>query len=187
MRQGVAEFSRRLDASFAALDETSLTRAVQLLDTADRVLVVANGLSVPLGLDLTQRLISAGRPAEFHADAMTQRIAAHSLSQASVCFVFSGSGANRTTLEVVAQARESGATVIAATCFAPSPLIDITDTVLLIPPVNPTFQAELVHTSRAALMVLTEQLVEALHSERGERSATWRHSVLGLVGETLEG
>ncbi|MCP1387668.1 MurR/RpiR family transcriptional regulator [Corynebacterium sp. TA-R-1] len=187
LRHNVAEFSRRLHASFAALDEASFSRAVHLLDAADRVLVVANGLSAPLGLDLTQRLISAGRPAEFHADAMTQRIAAHSLGEGSVCFVFSGSGANRATLDVVAQARASGAAIIAATSFAPSSLTDLADVVLLVPPVDPSFRAELLHTSRAALMVLTEQLVEALHAERGERSTRWRAAVLDLVSESLEG
>ncbi|WJY67648.1 MurR/RpiR family transcriptional regulator [Corynebacterium auris] len=187
VRSNVAAFSRRLDDSFAALDEESLSRAVHLLDGADRVLVAANGLSAPLGFDLAQRLISAGRPAEFHADTMTQRIAAHSLGDGSVCFVFSGSGANRATLEVVSQARDSGATVIAATSFAPSPVAELADVILLVPPVDPSFQAELLYTSRAALMVLTEQLVEALHAERGERSAQWRATVMALVGESLEG
>lgn len=187
IRNNVGQFARRLDSSFTALDENSLTRAVHLLDVADRVLVAANGLSTPLGLDFTQRLISAGRPAEYHVDAMTQRIAAHSLGEESVCFVFSGSGANRTTLEVVSQARDGGAHVIAATSFAPSPLTELADVTLLVPPVDPSFQAELVHTSRAALMVLSEQLVEALHAERGEPSVRWRSSVLSLISDSLEG
>mgnify|MGYP002715933569 FL=1 len=186
VRSSVAQYSRRLESSFSALDEQALEETVRLLDSAQRVLVVANGFSAPLGLDLVQRLVSAGRSAEFHTDTMAQRIAAHHLGEGSVCFVFSGSGANRATLDAAEQARLGGATVIAATSFSPSPLTDVADLVLLVPPVNPSFQDELIRTSRAALMVLTEQLVELLLAERGERGSGARSAVLALLGDSLE-
>lgn len=186
VRRNVADLAQRLEASFAALDEGALERAVALLDGAERVLVVANGFSAPLGLDLVQRLVSAGRPAEFHTDAMAQRIAAHHLGPASVCVVVSGSGANRPSLQAAAQARGSGATVIAATSFAPSPLTERSDVVLLVPPVRPSFRDELLHTSRAPLMILIEQLVEAMLQVRGDGGSEARAAVLELLGDTLE-
>lgn len=186
VRQHAAAFSDRLEASFAALDDVALTRTVQLLDAASTVLVVANGFSAPLGLDLTQRLVSAGRPAAMYGDVMTQRIAAHHLGEGAVCFVFSGSGATRATLEAAEQARAGGAQVIAATSFSPSPLTSVADVVLLIPPTNNSFQDELVHTSRAAFMVLTEQLVELLLAYRGERGDHARSAVLSMIGDALE-
>lgn len=186
VQHNVAQFSHRLEASFGAIDDTALAETVRLLDAADRVLVVANGFSAPLGLDLAQRLISAGRSAEFHTDAMAQRIAAHHLGAQSVCFVFSGSGANRPTLEAAERARESGAAVIAMTNFASSPLTQLATVVLLLPPANNSFQDELIHTSRAALMVLTEQIVELLLAYRGERGAEARGVVLSLLGDAIE-
>lgn len=186
VRRNVADLAQRLEASFAALDEAAFERAVQLVDGAERVLVVANGFSAPLGLDLVQRLVSAGCPAEFHADSMAQRIAAHHLGKGSVCVVVSGSGANRTTLQAAEQARGSGAAVIAATSFAPSPLTERSDVVLLVPPVRPSFRDELLHTSRAPLMILMEQLVEALLLVRGDGGSEARNAVLSMLGDSLE-
>lgn len=182
----VAQFAERLSASFGALDEGAIQRTIELLDNAERVLVVANGFSAPLGLDFAQRLVSAGRHAEWHTDSTTQRIAAHHLGEKSVCFVFSGSGSSQATLYAARQASDSGATVIAATSFSPSPLTEVADVVLLVPPVNPSFQDELIHTSRAALMLLNEQLVQLLLNHRGERGDEARRASLTMIGDALE-
>ena len=186
MRRNVGQFASRLEASFAALDERALGQAVETLDAATRVLVVANGFSAPVGLDFAQRLISAGRSAEWHTDAMAQRIAAHHLGEGAACFVFSGSGMNKTSIEAAEQARGSGAAVFAVTSFSSSPLASTSDGVLLVPQINPSFQEELTHTSRAALMLLNEQLVELLLARRGKQGEDARLAALTLIGDSLE-
>ncbi len=55
---------------------------VTALDEADRVVIAANGLSAPLGLDAAMRLGAAGRPAEYMPDTLAQQIAARQLTLA---------------------------------------------------------------------------------------------------------
>lgn len=186
VRAAASRFGARLAHSMSALTDEGLADFLQALDEADRVLVIANGLSVPLGLDLMLRLNAAGRPAEQLMDAMSQQIAARQLGAGSVCIVISGSGASRATLESMRAAAASGARVLAITSFARSAVAEEADVVLLVPPVNEGFHDELVHTSRAALMLLTEQLVDLFLVQRGERGRAARAAALSVLGGSLQ-
>ncbi|MEG3615284.1 MurR/RpiR family transcriptional regulator [Isoptericola haloaureus] len=186
VRESVDRFAARLGHTVAGLTEDGLQEFVRVLDDARRVLVVANGLSSPLGLDLVLRLTSAGRPAELLADALAQRIAARQLGPEAVCLVVSGSGANEATLEVMRAAHDGGTPVVAITSFAQSPVAQLADTVLVVPPVNESFRDELLHTSRAALMLMIEALVEVLVARRGERGRDARAAVLHELGSAIE-
>lgn len=186
LRESVARFAARLGHTVSGLTEEVLQEFVQRIDDAGRVLVVANGLSSPLGLDLVLRLTSAGRPAELLHDALAQRIAARQLGPEAVCLVVSGSGTNEATLAVMRAAHDGGTPVLAITSFAQSPVAQHADTVLVVPPVNESFQDELMHTSRAALMLVTEALVEALVTRRGDRGRDARAAVLGELGSAIE-
>ena len=57
---------------------------------------------------------------------------------------------------------------------------------LVVPPVTGTFRDELLHTSRAALGLVVEHLVELLLDRRGRRSAQARNAVLTVLGESLD-
>jgi DNA-binding MurR/RpiR family transcriptional regulator len=179
-------FAARLAHSMAALTEEALVDVVATLDRAERVLVVANGLSAPLGLDLQLRLTAAGRPAELLGDALAQQIAARQLGAASACVVLSGSGVNRATLDTVRAARAGGARVLALTSFARSPVAEGADVTLVVPPITDGFHDELVHTSRAALVLLVEQVVELLVAHRGERGRAARAAALSVLGDGLQ-
>ncbi|MFT4235085.1 MAG: MurR/RpiR family transcriptional regulator [Microbacterium sp.] len=185
LRSSVERFASRLSHAVSALTEQALNEVVRSLDEAARVLVIANGLSAPLGMDLTLRLTSAGRPAELIQDAIGQQIAARQLGQGSTCVVISGSGANRTTLDAIRAAREGGASVIAITSFARSTVVELADVALVVPPVNDGFRDELVQTSRAALMLVIENLVELLVISRGERGVAAQAAMLEVVGRAI--
>ncbi|WP_282827895.1 MurR/RpiR family transcriptional regulator [Gulosibacter sediminis] len=185
VRAGVQRFGARLGHTVSALTEESVGAFVRGLDEADRVLVIANGLSSSLGLDLVLRLNSAGRPAEMLMDSISQQISARLLGAGSVCVVLSGSGANRSTLEAMRAAKASGARVLAITSFARSVLADEADVVLVVPPINESFQDELIHTSRAALMLLTEQLVDQLITHRGDRGRDAQAAAVSMLGGGL--
>ncbi|MDA3147237.1 MurR/RpiR family transcriptional regulator [Leucobacter sp. UCMA 4100] len=186
LRQSVAQFSGRLGDSVAALTAEGVDAFVDALDTADRVLVVANGLSGPLALDLVLRLNAAGRPAEYFSDGMAQMIAARQLGEGSTCIVLSGSGANRATLDVMEAVRAGGAHQIVITSFAKSAAHDLADTTLVVPPVKGGFHDELMHTSRAALMLVTELLVQAFVEHRGERGRQARLAALSVLAGSLQ-
>ncbi|MBN9215590.1 MAG: RpiR family transcriptional regulator [Microbacterium sp. SCN 70-200] len=185
LRGAVERFSGRLMHTVSALTEDDLVGFVRVLDASQRVLVAANGLSSPLGLDLAMRLISAGRPAEYLPDTLGQQIAATQLGAGSACLVVSGSGANRATLDVMTAARESGATVLAITSFPRSPAAELADIALVVAPINDSFRDELVHTSRAALMLVTESLVGLLVAQRGESARVAQSATLSVLGHSL--
>lgn len=186
VRAGAERFGARLGHAMSALTEEALGETVRTLDEADRVLVIANGLSGPLGLDLVLRLNAAGRPAEQLMDAMSEQIAARQLGPGSAAVVFSGSGASRVTLESMRAARAGGAKVLVVTSFSGSAVAELADVLLVVPPITEGFHDELVHTSRAALMLLTEQLVDLLVTRRGDRGREARAASLSVLGGALQ-
>lgn len=185
LRRSVSHFASRLDHTVSGLTEEALASVVAALDAAPRVLVVANGLSSPLGLDLHLRLTAAGRPAEFIHDSLAQRIAARQMTPADVCVVISGSGASDATLAVMRAADDSGAHVVAITSFARSAVAERADAALIVPPIGESFRDELLHTSRAALMLITEALVDAVVTHRGHRGVAARDAMLREVENAI--
>ena len=97
----------------------------------------------------------------------------------------SGSGANRASLDVVTQARASGARVLAITSFPRSPVAEAADVSLIVAPVNDSFHDELVHTSRAALMLVTESVVGLLVARRGESARAAQAATLSVLSRSL--
>jgi DNA-binding MurR/RpiR family transcriptional regulator len=185
MRGAVDRFASRLSHTVSALTEEALQDFVRVVDESQRVLIAANGLSSPLGLDLAMRLLSAGRPAEYLSDTLGQQIAAKQLGPGSACLVVSGSGSNRASLEVITAARESGATVLVITCFPNSPAAQLSDISLVVAPITDSFQDELVHTSRAALMLVTESIVALLVERRGPSGLAAQSAMLSVVSRSL--
>jgi DNA-binding MurR/RpiR family transcriptional regulator len=86
---------------------------------------------------------------------------------------------------VMAAARGSGATVLAITYFARSPAADLADAALVVAPIEDSFRDELVHTSRAALMLVTESVVGLLAERRGARAREAQSATLAVVSRSL--
>lgn len=185
LRGAMDRFAGRLSHTVSALTEDGLQDFVRVVDESQRLLIAANGLSSPLGLDLAMRLMSAGRPAEYLPDTLGQQIAATQLGAGSACLVLSGSGANRASLEVMTAAKESGATVLAITYFPRSAAAELADIALVVAPIEDSFRDELVHTSRAALMLVTESVVGLLAARRGSSSTAAQSATLAVISRSL--
>lgn len=185
VRSSILRFARTLPRVTAALSEEAVDEVVAALDEADRVVIAASGLSVPLGLSAAMRLSAADRPVEFLPDALSQLIAARRLREGSVCLVISGSGANPASLDVAAEARRAGARVLALTSFASAPLVELADTALVVPTVHESFSDELRQTSRVALTLVLESVVELLVARRGAQGREARASLMALLGERI--
>ncbi|WP_312676562.1 MurR/RpiR family transcriptional regulator [Microbacterium sp.] len=185
LRAAVDRFAGRAGRTVSAVTADSLERFIAEVDAAGRLLVAANGLSMPVGIDLAMRLTSAGRPAEYVIDALGQQITAKQLGVGATCLVISGSGANRASIEVADAARESGATVLAITSFPRSPVAESADVTLVVAPVDDTFRDELLHTSRAGLMLVTEALVGLLVTRRGTAATAAQAATLSVLSRSL--
>ncbi|WP_227468116.1 MurR/RpiR family transcriptional regulator [Microbacterium sp. YJN-G] len=118
-------------------------------------------------------------------DTLAQQIAAGRLGAGSACLVVSGSGASRASIEVITAARDSGATVLLITSFPHSPAARLADISLVVAPISDSFSDELVHTSRAALMLVVETVVSLLAARRGASAREAQAASLSAISRSL--
>jgi DNA-binding MurR/RpiR family transcriptional regulator len=174
-----------LPAMTALLDDSDLGRAIETLAAAPRVLVCGNGLSAPLAQLCAQRLIALGVVADAPSDGIAQQVAARHLTARDVLLVVSGSGANETTMRVVAAARGADAAIVLVTAFGRSPLTASADVSLVVGMRDPTFRDELTVTTRIPQFILIEGLVAGVAHRLGAAGAAAHATTMTVVGENL--
>jgi len=113
------------------IDRGEFERAVELIDKAAQILVVAVGTSAPLGQDAAYRLLLLGLRADAPADIHVQHVSARSLSEGDLCLAISHTGQTVETLACVETAREAGASTAGITSFLRSPLTEQLDVSLV--------------------------------------------------------
>jgi len=123
---------RALTAVEGAVDLTSLERAAQKIGEARRVLTIGAGTSAAVAVDIAFRLNTVGIPANNVADQMSALIASRLLGKGDVVLAFSATGRTLQTLAVCDAARSSGATLIAVTNQAASPLAQLADVPIIV-------------------------------------------------------
>jgi DNA-binding MurR/RpiR family transcriptional regulator len=169
----------------ALLDDAELHRAIEVLAGARRLLVVGNGLSSPLALDAAARLTSIGRAAEAPMDVIGQQITARLLEPDDAVLLISGSGSNQATLRVADAAVAAGASVIAITAFARSPLTQVAAISLVVTMPDVTFRDEITLTSRLPQAILVEGFVAAVTHALGERATRAKALALDAISDNL--
>lgn len=182
MQRSVARTGRLLPELTSMLDEPVLEDAVERIVGAQRVLVLATGLSSPLGLDLAMRLTAQVRPAEYVHDGFAQRIAAQGLQPQDCAVAVSASGSSRPTVSAARAASGTGATVISVTSFQDSPLAHVSTHGLIVAGAG-TFRDELEQTSRVPHAIFLEALVRAAVERMGGEPS--RSRVFDALGEHL--
>ncbi|GAA1050022.1 MurR/RpiR family transcriptional regulator [Arthrobacter russicus] len=180
-----AQVRSAVDAMTALLHGPDVERAVQVLRSANRVVVSGNGLSAALAMDTAARLSAIGRPAEFQADAIGQQITARLLGSADALLLISGSGANSASFKVAQAARNAGAEVIVVTAFARSPLTSLGTVNLIVGMPDLSFQDEVTVTTRIPQTILAEGLIAALTAELGPVAARAKAAGLEVIGDNL--
>jgi RpiR family transcriptional regulator, carbohydrate utilization regulator len=161
----------------ALVDAEVFDATVEALDLAQRVLVVGVGSSAALCQDSAARFTAIGLHAEAPADVHDQHVRARLLNPGDVCLVLSHTGASRETLSAARAAVEGGATTVAISSFAKSPLTELVDHALvagtraLAPHLAPL-------ATRLAHLALLDSLVVAvaLRNEPRTCSALTRHA-----------
>ncbi|MDX2376010.1 MurR/RpiR family transcriptional regulator [Microbacterium sp. LRZ72] len=184
MRRSVARVAQLLPGLTGLLDAASVDAAVATIASAPRALILAAGLSSPLGADLAMRLTAAGRPAEFQPDGLAQQISAQTLAPADCAIAISASGSSRSTVAAAAAARTAGAEVVCITSFRDTPLARH-GTHRLVVAGGASFREELERTSRVAHAIFLEALVEAFVDSRGDAGQAARSRALDAVGGHL--
>lgn len=120
-----------LHNSMSLLDREVLERAIDAIDAAEQVQFFGVGSSGIIAIDAKSRLIRIGHRAEAMTDTHFQAMLAVQMKKGDVAFGISLSGSTLDTIDVLTKAKQSGATVIAMTNYAKSPITSVADIVLL--------------------------------------------------------
>lgn len=171
--------------SATLLDESAADRATEVLATANRVVVIGNGLSRALAGDTASRFRRIGIIAEAPQDAFEQQIMSRLLRPGDCLLAISGSGADLLTVRAAAGARAGGASTIAITGFDRTALTDVSDTVVIVSAPDATFEQEITVTSRVAQTVLVEAILLRLETILGEDAERAKELALEAVSSFL--
>ncbi|NQX28359.1 MurR/RpiR family transcriptional regulator [Microbacteriaceae bacterium VKM Ac-2854] len=116
-----------LEQAAASIDSAAVARIADVILSARRVQFGAVGTSAPLASDAAYRLTTIGIDATFNPDVHAQHVGARMLGPDDVFFAISHTGSTFETIATAKAARAAGATVVALTSFARSPLLDTVD------------------------------------------------------------
>ncbi|MQA77216.1 MAG: SIS domain-containing protein [Streptosporangiales bacterium] len=155
-----------------AVTPATFNRAVDAIGKATHLLLVGVGTSAPLAQDAAYRFRSVGIHAETTADTHMQHVMAQLAGADTVALAISHTGQTRETLTTMRAARTAGATCIAITSFARSPLTELCDLALIAGSAETHHQVEAM-TSRLVHLAILDALrvsITLAQPERAERA-----------------
>ncbi|MEJ8845586.1 MurR/RpiR family transcriptional regulator [Variovorax rhizosphaerae] len=120
-----------IEDTAARLDLALLDKAAAAIDKCDMLAFFAMGSSTLAADSAVMRFMRVGKRCMFFSDQGVQQISAGTLGRQSVAVAVSNSGRTVAILDSLRQARQAGATTIAITSFADSPITQAADIVLL--------------------------------------------------------
>jgi DNA-binding MurR/RpiR family transcriptional regulator len=187
---GVSRFRACLDEQIRAIslaieeiDPTSIDEAAFVLARAQRIDIAATGASTAVAQSLLFPLTLMGLHVRLLGDASEQGAAAAFLGEGDCMIAISVSGRTRPIVDAASRAAAAGASVIALTCNARSPLLKHAAIQLVVDAQKGKFEAEwpmrtaLVAVARALITYLTQHLPQ---DELNQRRSTWSSARFGL-------
>lgn len=157
-----------LQDTMALIDPDALQEAVQLIKTADRVLLCGVGESGLAAQDLDNKLGRIGLYSRFVPDVHCQLLETTSLTENSVCIVFSFSGRTTDMIELCQLVRAAGAKIIAVTRLGDNPVSELADVRLAVASIEGA-QRVTAMSSRMSTMSLIDVLFACLISDPDAR------------------
>jgi DNA-binding MurR/RpiR family transcriptional regulator len=149
--------SRAVEETGAALDVAALTAAIEAVRTAGRVDIYGIGASALVAHDLHQKLHRLGLISFSWAESHLALTSAAVLGIGDVAIGISHTGTTIDTIDALRVARQHGATTIAVTNFAKSPITEEADVVLTTAARETTFRSGAM-ASRIAQLALIDCL-----------------------------
>ena len=120
-----------LTDTIAVLDETSFKKALDLINNADRILLVGVGTSGPMANEMHNRFLRLGLNCHVQTDSYIQVMESALLSSKDLVIVISQTGDSEDPLRTTAIAKSNGCAVIVITGNTASKLTEYADVVLL--------------------------------------------------------
>jgi RpiR family transcriptional regulator, carbohydrate utilization regulator len=166
----------------ALVDPAAFDAAATALDSAGRVLFVGVGTSAPLTQDAAYRFAAIGLRAEAVGDVHVQHLHAARLEPGDVCVAVSHTGSTRETLAALAAAKEAGASTVAITSFARSPLSELVDHLIVAGTREVSFRLEAM-ASRLAHLALLDALLVTVAGRDEPRTRAALDTYTDMLGE----
>lgn len=120
-----------LNETYALLEINDLSRAIDYMIQANKILFVGVGSSSVTAMEAKSKFMRIISNTDYVSDSHLQAVAARLLTNKDLVIVISYSGATKEIIEVVKLAKEAQAKVIGITRFAKSPLASLADIILL--------------------------------------------------------
>ncbi len=130
-----------LEESLQTIDRSEFARATDAIAKARRVLFFGVGTSGTVALDAVQKFLLTGIQVGAYNDIVLQRMHAAVAEPGDVIVGLSQSGATEAIVSALGAARDNGATTIAVTSNAHSPITKRADITLLISVLELSFQS----------------------------------------------
>lgn len=170
-----------LEDSLQSISAKKLKKAVRAIEKAERVCIFSVENSNAVAEDLQTKLMYLGICCEYTKDYYLQSIQAGHMKKGEVAIGISYSGTSINTVDVLKQAKKNGATTIAITNFAKTPLVENADIVIL------TSDKQLLYGndifSRTIHMAVVDMIYAGLLVDDYEKY----HHRLSYSGQMIEG
>jgi DNA-binding MurR/RpiR family transcriptional regulator len=166
----------------ALVDAEAFDAVVSAIAEARRVVFFGVGTSAPLCQDAAYRFSAIGVLAEAPTDVHVQHVQARLLTEQDVAVIVSHTGSTRETLAAADAARGAGATTVAITSFAVSPLTERVDHTIVAGSRELALRLEAM-ASRLAHLALLDALLVAVANRDERRSATALEYYTDVLGE----
>jgi len=166
----------------ALVDPDTFDAVVSAIADARRVLFFGVGTSAPLCQDAAYRFSAIGVLAEAPSDVHVQHVQARLLSDQDVAVIVSHTGSTRETLAAAVSARGAGATTVAITSFAVSPLTEQVDHTIVAGSRELALRLEAM-ASRLAHLALLDALLVAVANRDERRAAGALEHYTDVLGE----
>lgn len=120
-----------LEDSSKMIEQATLDAIVKSLTSARNIVLFGVGASGIAALDMQNRLMRIGKHVEAITDAHFQIMRASTMDADTVVVAISVSGSSKDIVDSVQLAKDNGATIVAITNYAKSPLTKLADDVLV--------------------------------------------------------
>ncbi|MBQ1878618.1 MAG: MurR/RpiR family transcriptional regulator [Erysipelotrichaceae bacterium] len=160
---------KTLQDTLSHLNLAALDAIADAIAEALHIYIYGIGSSGVMARDLQHRLFQVGYPAMCINDPSSMRDSAMNMQPGDLAFAFCDSGRTKVTVDVMAFAREMGATTACLTSYADSPICDNCDYVLVTTCNEFKYPIESV-TSRVARIAVIDALTIVLSTKNYERS-----------------
>lgn len=120
-----------LEDSSKMIEQATLDAIVKRLNSARHIVLFGVGASGIAALDMQNRLMRIGKHVEAITDAHFQIMRASTMDADTVVVAISVSGSSKDIVDSVQLAKDNGASVIAVTNYAKSPLTKLADDILV--------------------------------------------------------